>query len=47
MKEGAPWGTYIGNFNENNLPNGSGKFTWADGRIYKGMYSNGKREGVG
>ena len=47
MKDGVIWGTYEGTFNDQNLPHGSGMFTWTDGMIYKEMYSNGKREGVG
>ena len=38
--------TYEGRFNKG-LPNGSGKYTWEDGRVYDGAWSGGKREGKG
>jgi hypothetical protein len=38
--------TYEGRFS-NGLPDGKGKYTWADGRIYEGSWSEGMREGQG
>jgi len=38
--------TYEGRFSKG-LPNGSGKYTWEDGRIYEGDWSKGVRNGKG
>ena len=38
--------TYEGRFLKG-LPNGKGKYTWADGRVYEGSWEEGKREGKG
>lgn len=38
--------TYEGRFSKG-LPHGKGKYTWADGRIYDGSWSEGIREGQG
>ena len=38
--------SYEGRFKEG-LPNGSGKYTWANGNIYKGEWKKGKRHGIG
>ncbi len=37
---------YEGRFSKG-LPDGTGKYTWADGRIYKGSWSEGIRKGQG
>lgn len=38
--------SYEGRFSKG-LPHGSGTYTWADGSVYTGAWSNGKREGKG
>ena len=38
--------TYEGRFSKG-LPHGNGKYTWADGRVYEGSWSEGVREGQG
>jgi hypothetical protein len=38
--------TYEGRFLKG-LPDGTGKYTWADGRVYEGSWEKGKREGKG
>jgi hypothetical protein len=38
--------TYEGRFSKG-LPDGTGKYTWADGRVYEGSWSEGMREGKG
>ena len=38
--------TYEGRFS-NGLPNGTGKYTWADGRVYEGSWKDGIRDGQG
>ena len=38
--------TYEGRFSKG-LPDGTGRYTWADGRIYEGTWSAGVREGKG
>lgn len=38
--------TYEGRFLKG-LPNGKGKYTWADGRVYEGLWEAGKKEGKG
>ena len=38
--------TYEGRFLKG-LPDGTGKYTWADGRVYEGSWSAGEREGKG
>ena len=38
--------TYEGRFSKG-LPDGDGKYTWADGRTYKGSWSKGIRKGQG
>ncbi len=38
--------TYEGRFLKG-LPDGTGKYTWADGRVYEGSWEAGKREGKG
>lgn len=38
--------TYEGRFSKG-LPDGTGKYTWADGRVYEGSWSAGVREGKG
>ena len=38
--------TYEGRFSKG-LPDGSGKYTWADGRVYEGSWSEGMRDGKG
>lgn len=38
--------TYEGRFLKG-LPDGSGKYTWADGRVYEGSWEAGKRDGKG
>ena len=46
--EGLALGTdrYEGRFSKG-LPNGTGKYTWADGRVYEGSWSEGLRDGKG
>jgi len=39
--------TYEGRYNENELPHGSGRFTWSDGRTYKGTFTNSRIDGQG
>jgi len=38
--------SYEGRFSKG-LPDGSGTYTWADGRVYNGEWKNGKRDGKG
>ncbi|NEU09256.1 hypothetical protein GZH53_13090 [Flavihumibacter sp. R14] len=38
--------TYTGEF-RSGLPNGKGVYQWANGDVYDGIWSNGKREGTG
>ena len=39
--------SYTGPVDENNLPHGTGKATFTDGRLYKGPFVHGKMEGDG
>ena len=36
-------GTYLGEINDNAMPDGEGVFVYEDGSTYVGQYSNGKR----